>query len=218
MLSTDKKHIALLAQYLVEHSIDQVVISPGSRNAPLVTAFCAHPAIQTYTLHDERAAAFVALGMAESSGKPVVLTCTSGSALLNFSPAIVEAYYRQIPLLVLSADRPSHLIDQGDGQTIRQNGVFSNFILFQEGLPEEQDDQLLTKTSATVEKALGYLLKEPHGPVHLNVPLSEPLYGRALSTDFHIVKSDLQRTDDTIDVKEMQSDWMLAKKKYSKKR
>jgi len=213
MLSTDKEHIAFLTQYLKEHSINQVVISPGSRNAPIVTAFCAHPGIETFTIHDERAAAFTALGMAEASGKPVVLTCTSGSALLNYSPAIVEAYYRQIPLLILSADRPAHLIDQGDGQTIRQNGVFNNFILFQTSLPEEQDEQLLDKTESVLKKALRFLMVEPKGPVHINVPLSEPLYGRDALPQMEIECHNFHPEDDNLNFSEILDDWNSAKKK-----
>ena len=110
----------------VAFEIEDVVISPGSRNAPLTIGFTGHPAIKTYSIVDERTAAFVGLGMAQQKRKPVVLVCTSGSALLNYYPAIAEAFYSDIPLVVISADRPEHLIDIGDGQTIRQAAVFQN--------------------------------------------------------------------------------------------
>ena len=123
-----------LAQSLLEicnaKDIHDIVISPGSRNAPLTIGFASNPAFQCYSIADERCAAFFALGIAQQKQKPVVLVCTSGSALLNYYPAIAEAFYSQIPLIVLSADRPKSKIDIGDGQTIRQENVFANHILF----------------------------------------------------------------------------------------
>jgi len=126
-----KKLAQLLLQACVDHNIEKVVISPGSRNAPLTLGFVNYPAVNAYSIVDERCAAFFALGLAQKSGKTVALLCTSGSALLNYYPAIAEAYYSKIPLVVISTDRPEHLIDIGDGQTIRQEGVFSNHICFQ---------------------------------------------------------------------------------------
>ncbi|MGA0212298.1 MAG: thiamine pyrophosphate-binding protein, partial [Flavobacteriaceae bacterium] len=106
-------------------SIQRVVICPGSRNAPLTNGFVSHPNFITYSIIDERAAAFFALGMGQQLMQPVALVCTSGSALLNFYPAIAEAFYSDIPLVILSADRMPHSIDIGEGQTIRQKNVFS---------------------------------------------------------------------------------------------
>src|SRR6056300_1664861 len=118
-----------LAQTLVRlcahHQIERIVICAGSRNAPLTNGFVSDSYFKTYSIVDERAAAFFALGMAQQLNQPVALVCTSGSALLNFYPAIAEAYYSDIPLVVLSADRLPHRIDIGDGQTIRQKNVFS---------------------------------------------------------------------------------------------
>ncbi len=170
MQTTSIKHIAELAEILVQNNISKVVISPGSRNAPLIIAFDSHPLIDTFVIHDERSAAFFALGMADELGRGVAIVCTSGSAPLNYAPAIAEAYYRQIPLLVLTADRPEYLIDQGDGQCIRQFDVFSNYrkSFFQ---IEEQT------SSIQLELALVDLLSTPKGPVHINIPLEEPLYG-----------------------------------------
>ena len=105
-----------------------MVISPGSRNAPLILSIAADPDFQAFSVIDERSAAFYALGRAMASKSPVALICTSGSALLNYYPAIAEAYYSQVPLVVISADRPSYKIDIGDGQTIRQNDVFASLI------------------------------------------------------------------------------------------
>src|SRR6056300_561354 len=121
-----------LAQTVVrlceDAGIERIVICAGSRNAPLTNGFVSLPFFKTYSIVDERAAAFFALGMAQQLKKPVALVCTSGSALLNFYPAVAEAYYSDIPLVILSADRMPHRIDIGDGQTIRQKNVFSPHI------------------------------------------------------------------------------------------
>ena len=111
---------------LVHHGVRQVVLSPGSRNSSFAIAFDAHPQFETLVVNDERAAAFIALGWVQQTQIPVALCCTSGSACLNYYPAIAEAYYRNIPLLVLTADRPAKWINQGDGQTIVQAEVFNN--------------------------------------------------------------------------------------------
>jgi 2-succinyl-5-enolpyruvyl-6-hydroxy-3-cyclohexene-1-carboxylate synthase len=169
-----KKDIAQLVISAVDHyGIDTVVISPGSRNAPLTVGFLNHPAIETLRIVDERCAAFFALGIAQQTQKPVAIVCTSGSALLNYYPAIAEAFYSNIPLVVISADRPAHLIDIGDGQTIRQENVFANHILFSANLQETaaSESQNLMLVSEALQTAL---LKQ--GPVHINVPFEEPLY------------------------------------------
>ena len=118
----------LVLQQCEANAIENVVISPGSRNAPLTIGFVNHPKINTLSVVDERSAAFFALGIAQQTRKPVVVVCSSGSALLNYYPAVAEAYYSKIPLVVISADRPKYLIDIGDGQTIRQENVFANHI------------------------------------------------------------------------------------------
>lgn len=168
-----KKEIAqLVLQALVEYQIEQVVISPGSRNAPLTIGCANHPEINTKSIVDERSAGFFALGLAQQSGKPVVLLCTSGSALLNYYPAVAEAYYSRVPLLILSADRPAHLIDIGDGQTIRQPRIFEEHIFFESGLDENNP----LEENAKEIRAAFRALEESHGPVHLNLPFDEPLY------------------------------------------
>ena len=101
--------------------ITTVVISPGSRNAPLAIGFASNDAFNCYSIVDERSAGFFSLGIAQQIKKPVILLCTSGSAILNYAPAIAEAFYSQIPLIVLSADRPKYKINIGDGQTIDQS-------------------------------------------------------------------------------------------------
>lgn len=164
-----------LVALCVAHGVERVVLSPGSRNAPLTVAFVRETAIQHHVVVDERVAAFVALGMATRSQKPVALVCTSGTALLNYAPAIAEAYYRHIPLLVISADRPDEWIDQDDSQTIRQFGALSHFVKQSYHLPQHGDDASLWYARRTINEAL-MRAKEPCcGPVHINVPLREPL-------------------------------------------
>ena len=114
-------HINDIASICAGHGVKTAIISPGSRSAPLTLAFVRHPDIETKVISDERSAAFIAMGMAQVQQKPVVLICTSGSAAFNYAPAVAEAFFQQIPLLVLTADRPPEWIDQYDGQTIRQD-------------------------------------------------------------------------------------------------
>lgn len=169
--------------------IHHVVISPGSRNAPLTIGFTSNPNIKTYSIVDERCAAFVAIGMAQQLQKPVAVVCTSGSALLNYYPAVAEAYYSDIPLVVISADRPIERIDIGDGQTIRQKNVFENHILYSANLHSElvleneaTDKKLQQKQFESQkhnEREINLALNkaiEGKGPVHINVPFYEPLY------------------------------------------
>ncbi|WP_299684669.1 2-succinyl-5-enolpyruvyl-6-hydroxy-3-cyclohexene-1-carboxylic-acid synthase [uncultured Dokdonia sp.] len=169
--------------------ITQVVISPGSRNAPLTIEFTKNAAIKAYSIVDERCAAFFGLGIAQQTRKPVALVCTSGSALLNYYPAIAEAFYSDIPLVVISADRPVERIDIGDGQTIRQKNVFENHIMYSANLYSEivpvetiTDIHLKQKivesrrhNEQEINKALNMAI-EHSGPVHINVPFYEPLY------------------------------------------
>ena len=113
-----------VVRFCERKGIQNIVICAGSRNAPLTNGFVEHPFFKTYSIVDERSAAFFAMGMAQQLKTPTAVVCTSGSALLNFYPAVAEAFYSNIPLVVISADRMPHHIDIGDGQTIRQKGVF----------------------------------------------------------------------------------------------
>lgn len=154
-----------------QKGIQHIIISPGSRNAPLTIGFTNNSFFQCYSIVDERCAAFFALGIAQQIQKPVAIVCTSGSALLNYYPAIAEAFYSQIPLLVFSADRPQSKIDIGDGQTIRQENVFANHSLFNANLNANasvENDKLIQEAIAIS------ILKK--GPIHINIPFEEPLY------------------------------------------
>lgn len=177
-----KKELAQLVISACQHfHIDTVVISPGSRNAPLTIGFTNHPDIDTVSIVDERSAAFFALGIAQQKQKPVAVLCTSGSAMLNYYPAIAEAFYSNIPLIVLSADRPKHLIDIGDGQTIRQENVFDKHILFSANLAENENlnsnaaDMIQRQNQQLISEALNTSIAQK-GPVHINIPFDEPLY------------------------------------------
>jgi len=161
--------VGLCKAYEVRH----IIISPGSRNAPLTMGFYEDSAFTCYSIVDERCAAFFGLGIAQQNRYPVALVCTSGSALLNYYPAISEAFYSTIPLVVLSADRPPSKIDIGDGQTIRQPDVFQNHILHSVNLSDE--DSRLSENEKQVSEALRIAISE-QGPVHINVPFEEPLY------------------------------------------
>ncbi|MBC9797523.1 2-succinyl-5-enolpyruvyl-6-hydroxy-3-cyclohexene-1-carboxylic-acid synthase [Sinomicrobium weinanense] len=152
-------------------NITEVVISPGSRNAPLTIGFTHDEFFNCYSIIDERCAAFFAMGMAQWTRRPAALVCTSGSALLNYYPAVCEAFYSDIPLVVISADRPADKIDIGDGQTIRQQNVFANHILYSANLRE--GDKAYNEEQ--VQKAI-HTAVTGKGPVHINVPFEEPLY------------------------------------------
>jgi 2-succinyl-5-enolpyruvyl-6-hydroxy-3-cyclohexene-1-carboxylate synthase len=130
-----------IRQIFRQKEIQHIVISPGSRNAPLTIGFTNQEDFTCYSIADERCAAFFALGLAQQLQKPVAVVCTSGSAVLNYYPAVAEAFYSQIPLVIVSADRPKNKIDIGDGQTIRQENVFANHSLFNANLTENASDE-----------------------------------------------------------------------------
>lgn len=172
-----KQSVYDLVNIAYEKGIRKVVFSSGSRNAPLVIAFNDHGGYETFSIHDERSAAFFALGMAQQTGETVAIACTSGSATLNYAPAIAEAYYQRIPLLVITADRPLEWIDQGEGQTMRQHNIYANFIkssfeIFQETIHPDE----LRYNIRMFNEAINLTQIAPHGPVHVNIPLREPLY------------------------------------------
>ncbi|MDR6968401.1 2-succinyl-5-enolpyruvyl-6-hydroxy-3-cyclohexene-1-carboxylate synthase [Flavobacterium arsenatis] len=164
-----------LAQSIIEicasKGLTNIVISPGSRNAPLTIGFVNNPNFKCFSIADERCAAFFALGIAQQTKKPVALVCTSGSALLNYYPALAEAFYSQIPLVVISADRPHDKIDIGDGQTIRQENVFANHILYNANLHEDAS----AENDSKINEAINISIFQK-GPVHINAPFEEPLY------------------------------------------
>jgi 2-succinyl-5-enolpyruvyl-6-hydroxy-3-cyclohexene-1-carboxylate synthase len=160
-----------IIQICLAKGINDIVISPGSRNAPLTIGFANNPNFKCYSIADERCAAFFALGIAQQIKRPVAVVCTSGSALLNYYPAVAEAFYSQIPLVVISADRPQSKIDIGDGQTIRQENVFANHSLYNANLTEEASKENDCEINEAIDRAFAQ-----KGPVHINAPFEEPLY------------------------------------------
>lgn len=178
MKVSDKYSAQLLAEIMLAKGVKEIVFSPGSRNAPLINTFASLPDFDCITIVDERSAAFFALGMAVQSGRTVAIACTSGSAMLNYAPAIAEAYYQKIPLLILTTDRPTEWIDQGDGQTIRQRDAYRNFIHGSYDLPQHPDTpESCWMTNRIINEAINKCRIPVAGPVHINLPFAEPLYG-----------------------------------------
>jgi 2-succinyl-5-enolpyruvyl-6-hydroxy-3-cyclohexene-1-carboxylate synthase len=176
-MSSARQGISDLPEICLKHGINHAVITPGSRNAPLIMAFAKHPQFHCYSITDERSAGYYAMGMALHLQKPVALICTSGTAAINFYPAITEAFYMQIPLLVLTADRPPEWIDQNDGQTIRQKGLYGSMVKKSFELPTEtaiKED--LWYFRRMISEAINTSVIDSPGPVHINIPLREPLY------------------------------------------
>lgn len=168
----------MLAEILYGHGVETAVLCPGARDLPLITAFVSQGRFRTIPYVDERSAAFFALGVAIESGKPVAIVCTSGSAILNFAPAVSEAYYRHIPLIIISADRPSEWIDQNENQTLRQSGVLSNIVKASYNLtPADNRSDISWKIEREINDAMITALTGCKGPVHINVPLTLPLNG-----------------------------------------
>jgi len=236
-----------LAQTVVQlcklKHIKHIIISPGSRNAPLTIGFTNDDYFTCYSIVDERCAAFFALGIAQQTKETVAVVCTSGSALLNYYPAISEAFYSDIPLVVLSADRPKHLINIGDGQTINQRNVFENHILYsanlkldikdENNLPQKEDLPIFKSLENKLERILGLqqgiqsfneaeintalnLAKLKNGPVHINIPFDEPLYELTETLSVKPKVESLESKPIKIDDAELDDcidEWYVAKRK-----
>lgn len=172
---SSKRSIQILAHLLKAYGIFDIVISPGSRNAPLAIHFSETDELNCYSIVDERSAAFVAMGMAKSTKKPVVISCTSGSAATNYYPAITEAFYQNTPLLILTADRPTDFVDIFDGQTIRQKDLYQQHSYGDFQLLEDSMENADEENFSIIKKAIEVCF-EKQGPVHINIPLEEPLY------------------------------------------
>lgn len=179
---SNKENINILTSLLVAHGVRRAVVCPGSRNTPIVHNLVKSGCISCYPVTDERSAGFYALGMALFDGKAVAVCVTSGSALLNLLPAVAEAYYQHIPLIVISADRPLAWIDQQDGQTIRQQNALADFVKKAVTLNEPTDETQRWHCNRLANEALLATNHHGLGPVHINVPLSEPLFGYDVPT------------------------------------
>ncbi len=171
------QHITELGPLLQSFGIRQVIICPGSRNAPLMQLFTSQPWFRCTSIVDERSAGYVALGMARQLQEPVVVLTTSGTAVLNLAPAMAEAYHQQIPLIVITADRPPEKIPQFNNQWIDQEAPFFAYSkgFYQLPLPVTEPD-VLTQVIRMTESLVHSAISLPAGPVHMNIPLEEPLY------------------------------------------
>ena len=236
-----------LAQTVVQlcklKNIKHIVVSPGSRNAPLTIGFTNDDFFSCYSIVDERCAGFFALGIAQQIGEPVALVCTSGSALLNYYPAISEAFYSHIPMIVLSADRPKYLVGIGDGQTINQKNIYENHILYSANLKldlkkeqlssEKEELSIIKSLENKIEHFLGLqediqsynekelnkalsLSKLKKGPVHINIPFDEPLYDTVeqLTVNPKVNAMDLQPpVINQLELQDCMDKWRMATKK-----
>ncbi|WP_350286047.1 2-succinyl-5-enolpyruvyl-6-hydroxy-3-cyclohexene-1-carboxylic-acid synthase [uncultured Croceitalea sp.] len=214
------------------NGVKNIVISPGSRSAPLTISFTQDSFFKCFSIVDERSAAFFALGMALQQKQPVAVVCTSGSALLNYYPAISEAFYSTIPLVVISADRPPYKIDVGDGQTIRQDHVFQRHIGYSANLKLDvvhakerieryapdmlgiHQDEILSYNQDEVRKALS-CATEKHLPVHINVPFEEPLYDveDLITEEWSDEITTSSKSSDVANMYEFKALWGQAKRK-----
>ena len=200
-----------IIQICIAKGVKHIVISPGSRNAPLTIGFVNNPEFICYSIADERCAAFFALGIAQQIKQPVAVVCTSGSALLNYYPAFAEAFYSHIPMIVIAADRPLDKIDIGDGQTIRQENVFQNHSLYNANLTADSSQQNDFLISEAINRAIS-----SKGPVHINAPFEEPLYETVSELSGSIQIKDFICSNHSISAQsilEFSPIWNSAKKK-----
>lgn len=177
MILSNKKGVQHIVFALANLGLKEVVIAPGSRNSPLTISFNRHGGFNCTSIRDERSAAFFALGKTIELQEPVAILCTSGSAALNFAPAIVEAFYQRLPLIVLTADRPPEWINQGDGQTINQTNIYNNYIRKSFDINgDAKSSSELWQIEKCLSEAWAIATQLDKGPVHLNIPMNEPLY------------------------------------------
>ncbi len=168
------------------HNIDEIcarknvrtaILCPGSRSAALTISMARHPEIKTYSISDERSAGFIGLGIAQVTNETVSLVCTSGTAAYNLAPAVAEAFFQEIPLLILTADRPPEWINQYDGQTIYQENIFGKHVKKSFTLPTDYAHKdAVWQIERVVNEAINLTQSFPKGPVHINVPIREPFY------------------------------------------
>jgi 2-succinyl-5-enolpyruvyl-6-hydroxy-3-cyclohexene-1-carboxylate synthase len=165
-----------IVEELVASGVGAVCLSPGSRSTPLTVAAADHPDLTTFSVLDERSAAYFALGRSRRSGEPTALVCTSGTAAANYHPAVIEAHQSRVPLVVLTADRPAELHDSGANQTVDQQGLYGDAVRFERTLPEPAPEaRRLRAVRVAVDRAVAAATGTEPGPVHLNVPLAKPL-------------------------------------------
>ncbi len=218
-MTTTKKGVRLIAEICRRKGIRKVVFSPGSRSAPLVIAFSVYPEIECLVIPDERVAGYFALGMAQQLGETIAVVCTSGTAVLNLAPAVCEAFYQNIPLLVITADRPEGAANAGENQAIMQENIFGNHILSKYSIDGDTANRKeLEEIIVQVGQAIDDTIHGYKGPVHVNVHMSEPLYettGDNLPVDL-IIKETKELGKEFIALKDLQrikSDFSFSKRK-----
>ena len=208
-----KLNVQLSDETLLAFGIEHIVHSPGSRNGALTMQFANDNRFKTYSVIDERSAGFVALGMAQQIKKPVVVCCTSGSATANYYPAVTEAFFQNVPLIVLSADRPEHLVDNFDGQTIRQKDIFEKHSVHNVQLSESEETDDLTRNMLLTKYALIDCINKS-APIHINMPFSEPLYEYVTTPDIVIDNITIdEKVYPEIDVFDYMKRWNASTKK-----
>jgi len=210
MFST-KKNVLETVALIKAYGIDQVVLSPGSRNAPLIQSFAADPFFTCHLVVDERSAGFFAIGLINNTIRPVALCCTSGSALLNYGPAVAEAFYQELPLIVVSADRSPAWIGQMDGQTLPQQGLFGSLVRKSVQLPEIQTNEDLWFCNRLINEALTTCTLHGYGPVHINVPISEPLFDFSEAALPEVRRIQTASASDLPEITFFQTSWEKAK-------
>ncbi len=166
-----------IAEICAQKNVKTAILCPGSRSAALTISMVRHPEIQTYSISDERSAGFIGLGIAQSTNDTVALVCTSGTAAYNLAPAVAEAFFQEIPLLILTADRPPEWIHQYDGQTIYQENIFGKHVKKSFTLPADYShNDAIWQIERVLNEAINLSQSSPKGPVHINVPIREPFY------------------------------------------
>ena len=175
MIST-KKHVQQLAFLLHAKGITDVIISPGSRNGPLIHTLALSGLFNCRSIVDERSAAYFATGLAQALEKPVAVVCSSGTATLNFAPAVAEAFYLSVPIIILTADRPGYWVNQGENQTIPQQDIYRNYCKKEISLPLGESEKELWYAARIINETINHATSGLPGPVHINIPLEEPLH------------------------------------------
>ncbi|MBF0576392.1 2-succinyl-5-enolpyruvyl-6-hydroxy-3-cyclohexene-1-carboxylic-acid synthase [Dysgonomonas sp. GY617] len=202
-----KKNVLQTVALLKAYGVKQIVLSPGSRNAPLMQTFSQDAFFECHTIVDERNAAFYALGIIQALQQPVAICCTSGSALLNYAPAVSEAYYQQLPLIVVSADRSPEWIGQMDGQTLPQAGVFGSLSKKSVNLPEINSETDEWFCNRLINEALIACTADASGPVHINIPLYEPLFDYSEESLPEVRKIEYVRPRKSVDINPFIEKW-----------
>lgn len=202
-----KKNVLQTVALLKAYGVKQIVLSPGSRNAPLMQTFSQDAFFECHTIVDERNAAFYALGIIQALQQPVAICCTSGSALLNYAPAVSEAYYQQLPLIVVSADRSPEWIGQMDGQTLPQAGVFGSLSKKSVHLPEINNETDQWFCNRLINEALIACTADTSGPVHINIPLYEPLFDYSEESLPEVRKIDYARPRKSVEISSFVEKW-----------